>query len=557
VTAPRIAISLRQLADLADIRGSAPEAAVWRRLAADIERAGPDERTRLRELAERGQPGQSNSSSRQQRQLRNLLQGDSAAVVRADAERLPWLFRRMLEYGIVESDGAAALARLGIITLADLEAGLEDGRIVAQLSAQENRLRLAEQTLSVERPRVPLGRAFDLVDTFMQQVSSACPQLEQLTPAGDLRRFEPLVESLVVVGAASDPAGCLDTITSGAAVDAVLHRTGRRAIVSYHRAEIDLHIAARDELGTTLCLATGSLAHLSGLRARRSAVRLCAREDDVYAQAGLPWIPPEMRNGVGEIEAAAGGDLPTLVTREDIRGDLHIHTTYSDGYDTLAEMVQTCASLGYEYIAITDHSERAAASRTVSLEALARQRDEIRRLQARFPAMTILHGIEVDIMPDGRLDFPDRVLETLDIVLASLHDDAGHDPGRLTSRCLAAIAHPLVNVITHPANRLVGQGPGYDLDFDAVYAAAASTGTALEIDGAPNHLDMDGEHARAAAAAGVTVTIDSDCHRARVLDKQMRLGIGTARRGWVGPGQVLNTRPLADVRAFIAAKREH
>ena len=158
-------------------------------------------------------------------------------------------------------------------------------------------------------------------------------------------------------------------------------------------------------------------------------------------------------------------------------------------------------------------------------------------------------------MPDGRLDFDDKVLEPLDIVLASLHDRAGHDGARLTRRCLTAIRHPLVNVITHPANRLVGRSPGYDLDFEAIYAAAAESGTALEIDGAPSHLDMDGERARAAIGAGVTVTIDSDCHKATLLDRQMRLGVGTARRGWVEARHVLNTRPLADVRAFVAAKR--
>jgi DNA polymerase (family 10) len=158
-------------------------------------------------------------------------------------------------------------------------------------------------------------------------------------------------------------------------------------------------------------------------------------------------------------------------------------------------------------------------------------------------------------MGDGSLDFPDDVLETLDIVLASLHDPKGHDPARLTRRYFAAMEHPLVNVITHPANRLVGRDRGYALDFAEIYAAAAATGTALEIDGAPSHLDLDGERARAAVAAGVTITIDSDCHKARLLDRQMRLGVGTARRGWVEARHVLNTRPLDEVRTFIAAKR--
>jgi DNA polymerase (family 10) len=288
---------------------------------------------------------------------------------------------------------------------------------------------------------------------------------------------------------------------------------------------------------------------------RRGRRGLAAREEDVYSRAGLPFIPAELRQGTGEVDAAAKGALPALVTREDIRGDLHMHTTYSDGADTLDAMVAECCALGYEYIAITDHSERAAAGRTLRRSQIARQREEIAAVRERYPQIAILHGVEVDIMLDGRLDFPDAVLEPMDIVLASLHDRGDQSGEVLTRRCLRAIRHPLVTVITHPANRVVGRRAGYPLDFDAVFAAAAETGTALEVDGAPAHLDLDGEHARRAIAAGVTLTIDSDCHRARALDRQMRMGIGTARRGWVEPRHVLNARPLAEVRAFIAAKR--
>ena len=200
-------------------------------------------------------------------------------------------------------------------------------------------------------------------------------------------------------------------------------------------------------------------------------------------------------------------------------------------------------------------SMASGASRTLDLDDLIRQSDEVERLRQQFPDMTILHGIEVDIMPDGSLDCADAVLARLDIVLASLHDGAGHDRRKLTNRCLAAIRHPLVSVITHPANQLVGRREGYDMDYDAIYAAAAETGTALEVDGAPSHLDLSGERAREAVAAGVTLVIDSDCHRSPALDRQMRMGVGTARRGWVEPRHVLNTRPIADVRAFLARKR--
>jgi DNA polymerase (family 10) len=217
--------------------------------------------------------------------------------------------------------------------------------------------------------------------------------------------------------------------------------------------------------------------------------------------------------------------------------------------------VLACAALGYEYLAITDHSQRSAAMRNLTLDGVARQADEIAALRERHPQIAILHGCEVDILPDGSLDFPDRILEQFDVVLASLHEHAGHSPDQLLARYLKAMAHPLVSVITHPTNRLVPHRPGYDLDYARLIAAAVETRTVLEIDGAPAHLDMDGRLARQAITAGATVAIDSDCHRADMLGRQMGLGLLMARRGWVESRHVLNTRPLADVRAAIAAKR--
>jgi DNA polymerase (family 10) len=218
-------------------------------------------------------------------------------------------------------------------------------------------------------------------------------------------------------------------------------------------------------------------------------------------------------------------------------------------------MVSASRQLGYEYVAITDHSERAWSSRTLGTGDVAKQREEIEALRSKVRGIDILHGVEVDIMPDGRLDFEDELLEGFDIVLASLHDAGGDDDERLTERYLRAIRHPLVNVITHPTNRAPGRSSGYRLDFDRLFAAAAETGTAMEVDGAPGHLDMDGDIARRAAASGVTIAIDSDCHRIDGLARQMQFGIGTARRGWIEPAHVLNTRPIEAVRAFVAHKR--
>ncbi len=291
----------------------------------------------------------------------------------------------------------------------------------------------------------------------------------------------------------------------GAYLSPVTTRTDQGLLCTHRNTPIQIFITTPDDYGSTLFLATGSDAHVAGMKNRGLPERPHASEEAVYASLGLRFIAPEIRHDTGEIDAAASGDLPMLVDTPHIRGDLHMHTTYSDGRDALASMVEACCALGYQYMAITDHSSGAAASRTLARHDIAHQREEIEELRDSFPGMTILHGIEVDILPDGRLDFEDAILEQFDIVLASLHDHARQDADRLTRRSLAAIRHPLVNVLCHPANQLVGHFDGYALDFDALYGAAAETGTALEIDGAPSHMDLDGTHARAAAAAGVTL----------------------------------------------------
>ena len=405
-------------------------------------------------------------------------------------------------------------------------------------------------------PPLTLGRAFDLLTTARLLVQSRCPDVRDLTFAGDARRFEPLVFDPCLVGRASDPEAAIDALCLAPEIQPIIERTHRHAVVTIHNNRVDVRIAGDDEYGTTLVNATGSAAHLRALARRRPMTTIHAREEDVYARLGLAWIPPELRHDSGEIESAAAGTLPPLVERRDIRGDLHMHSVYSDGQDSIEAMVAAAAELGYEYIAITDHSEGAAASRTLARDQVERQREEILSIRERYPFLTILHGVEVDILADGRLDFPDTVLAGFDIVLASLHDAARQNGAALTRRCLQAIHHPLVNVITHPANQLVGRREGYPLEYERIYEAAAETGTALEIDGAPSHLDLDGDHARAAVLSGVTVTIDSDCHRSGALDRQMTFGVGTARRGWVEAVHVLNCRPLDDVRAFVAAKRE-
>ena len=412
-----------------------------------------------------------------------------------------------------------------------------------------------------------------LASGAMRDAEHAGLPVMSLTPLGSLRRMAPDIGDVSLL-AIADLERHSDVLTGFArlpAVAAVLSRSRTHITMANSRGAITLRVAVPAEAGSALVWHTGSRTHTTQLQARAQRMGLtfgdgrlvdgrgqalpAESEEALYSHLGLPHIPPELREGGGEIESAERGDLPPLITVADIRGDLHMHSTWSDGRDSIEQMVLASQRLGYEYVAITDHSERSLVSRRLAAADVAGQHAEIEKVRARIPSTEVLHGVEVDIMPDGALDFDDELLERFDIVLASLHDAAGQDDEALTERYLRAMRHPLVNVITHPANRAPARFDGYRVDFGVLFAAAAETGTAMEIDGAPGHLDLDGALARQAAMAGVTLVIDSDCHRSDGLGRQMRFGVGTARRGWITPEQVLNTRSLDEVRTFIARKR--
>ena len=384
----------------------------------------------------------------------NQLQYRDGRAAPLELIAVPFLTRRLRELRVMDDAREQSLVRDGIVTLADLELAIAEQRP----SAADPALRRAAELVAQEHRPVPLGRAWDIIESFVPAVAAWCSEVEAIEASGPMRRAEPLVSSLVVVGRAADPTQAIERITSLPGATAILHRTGRRSVLLFEGHEIDVRISTADEYGSLLFATTGPPAHVAEVHKRRGP-RLSASEGEVYAHAGLAWLPPETRQAPGAMDRAVLGQLPRLVQREDIRGDLHMHSTYSDGRDPLRRMVQASQALGYEYIAITDHSEHASAARTLTLDDLARQRDEIARLREETPQLAILHGLEVDILPDGSLDCPDKVLASLDIVLASLHESAGQDRRRLTERCLGAIRHPLVSVITHPANQLVGRRP--------------------------------------------------------------------------------------------------
>ncbi len=502
-----------------------------------------------------------------------LRQGGRIARERAIAE-LPADLRWLLESHAITIVQLERLTRaLDSVTLADLVMATSLGwvRRVEGLGPDvEEAIARALPSLRASVPPLPLGRALDAAEPTLARLR-ACAAVEWALPAGSLRRGHDLVGDIEIVVAAEAPGSVLDDLTSAPEVEQLLYRSPGRVSVLVDQTQVNVRCPPLEHAATTLLYLTGSGGHIEGLRDRarsrgltlgrnglvdnQGRRRRAGSEHDIYQSLGLPYIAPELRRGDSEIERASVGTLPDLVDRDDILGDLHMHTQWSDGGDTTQEMVRAAAALGYRYIAITDHSPRSAASRNLSVDDVPRQAEEIATLREQYPKMTILHGCEVDILADGTLDFPDRTLRRFDIVLASLHDRANHSPQQLLRRYLSAMLHPLVTILTHPANRLFPHRPGYELDYGRLFEAAVETRTILEIDGAPSHIDLDATLAARAVNAGVTVCINSDAHAADRLGRHMQIALLTARRAAVEPRHVLNTRPLPEIRAIIAAKR--
>lgn len=507
--------------------------------------------------------------------LRALFESLAASqgwvLVESAVAELPTDLRWLLDSGAVTLKEIGALAsRLDVLSMADIAAAVTRGRLDRAGLSSAHGEAIVEALRAHRRlpATIPIGRALMIADTLVAALA-AQPGVQWARPVGSVRRGEEMVRDIEVI-AASDRTVDLDAVTAGADVQQVLHRSARRLHVVMNGAPVAVRVAAPATASASLLMLTGSAAHLDRLRALASNLGLrltpdglersdgrsiATSEAEVYRELDLPFIAPELRDGHDEVEMARQGRLPAVIVREDYRGDLHMHTHWSDGRTSVEEMAEAAASLGYEYIAITDHSQSSAATRSLSVADVDAQAEVIETARRRFPKLRILHGCEVDILPDGSLDFEDRVLRRFDIVLASLHDRAGQSPTELLHRYLSAMTHPLVSIITHPTNRQFPRRPGYDLDYAKLFEAAVRTRTALEIDGAPGHLDLTAVLARRAAAAGVMLTLDSDAHAPEHLDRHLRLGLFLARKGWVEPRHVLNTRRWTHVKGWIASKR--
>jgi DNA polymerase (family X) len=339
----------------------------------------------------------------------------------------------------------------------------------------------------------------------------------------------------------------------------------------YGGVEVRLTVVPREAWGSALVWHTGSRAHVARLdalaRARGWRLSALGLEDDatgkilereheagIYERLGLTWIPPELREDDGEIEAAQSGSLPKLVELSDIQGDLHTHTNWTDGTQTLEDMAKAAKARGYAYMALTDHTQNLAMTRGLSPDRLAEQRALVKRVNARLAPFVVLHGTEMDILMDGQLDFPDQVLESLEYVSASIHTGFRQSSDVMTARMVRAISNPLVNTLNHPHGRIIRRREGYDVDMQAVIEQAASAGCALELNATPDRLDLNGAWARRALKLGARFTVSSDAHSTKELEF-MQFGIGSARRGWLTAADVLNTRPLDELRALLVARR--
>lgn len=291
-----------------------------------------------------------------------------------------------------------------------------------------------------------------------------------------------------------------------------------------------------------------------GLFEADSGKRIASRtEDEVYARLGLPWIPPTLREDRGEIEAGVRGELPEVVTERDIRGDLHTHTDLTDGLAPLEEMVRAAAGHGYAYYAVTDHAPNLYMQRMTDEKILA-QRERVRELDGTHHRMRLLHGTELNIGPDGEVDWPDEFLEGFDLCVASVHSHFGLGREAMTRRIVRACENPHVNVIGHPTTRLIGKRPGIDADFDEVFAACARTGTALEVNAQPDRLDLGDEDILRAKRYGAKFAVDTDAHSVLHL-AYLRYGVGTAQRGWLTKDDVINTWPLGRLRRFLRKRQ--
>ncbi|MES9540185.1 DNA polymerase/3'-5' exonuclease PolX [Actinomadura sp. NPDC000600] len=463
----------------------------------------------------------------------------------------------------------AVYEALGVSSVDELAAAIGEGRLRGLkgfgAKTEENILRGIELMRS-SGDRVLVDAAAGVADEIVAALSEL-PQVERCAHAGSLRRMRETIGDVDVLAASRDPRPIMEAFTALPFVAEVIAGGDKKTSVRTATGlQVDLRVVPPESWGAALQYFTGSQAH--NIRTREIAVKaglklseyglfdadsgeliVSKTEEGVYERLGLPWVHPALREDTGEIEAALKDELPRLVTVEDLRGDLHSHTDLTDGVASLEDMVAAARARGLEYYAITDHAPNLVMQRMTDEKMLA-QRAQIAELQERCPGLTLLHGTELNIDPDGGVDWDADFLSGFDVCVASVHSHFTQDEADMTRRLVRACENPHVHVIGHPTARSIGRRPPVNADWDEVFRAAARTGTAMEIDSFPDRLDLPADLVRRAKRFGVKFSVDTDAHSVG-HHRNIRYGVGTAQRGWLTPDDVINTWPLERLRAFL------
>lgn len=464
---------------------------------------------------------------------------------------------------------------LQITSIEELEQAAAEHRLVGirgiQQKTEENILK-GIAAVKRGRERQPLGRILPAAEDLLEALKMRA-RVERIEIAGSIRRRRESIKDIDMVATSPDPAGVMEVFVNLPQVQQVSMRGPTRASVTIREGvQVDLRVVEPDSFGAALAYLTGSKPHNVRLRemAQKRGLKINEygifreednqrlggeNEEDVYRLLRLPFIPPELREDRGEIEAALAGKLPHLITLADIRGDLHVHSKWSDGAHSIAEVAQAARQSGLAYIAITDHSPGLGIARGLTIERLMEQGQEIEAFNAGQTGFRVLHGTEMNIQGDGSLDYPDHVLKKLDLVVASIHSGFANSKEVMTARLVAAMRNPWVSIIAHPTGRLIGEREAYEVDMEELLRVAGETGTALEINSYPLRLDLGDKYVRRAKELGVALVISSDTHYSKQF-ATLSYGISVAQRGWLEKGDVLNTLEAPELLKRLGAKRK-
>ncbi len=506
--------------------------------------------------------------------IQEFLTNGSVADLEALREKIPAGVRGMMSIpGLGPKKAMVLYQELGVGTVEELQAAIEEDRVAALprfgAKTQENIARGIGQLRSAGG-RVRLDQALDVAEMFLDALS-ALRQARRVAYAGSLRRMRETIGDVDLLVAASEASPIMDAFVAHPSVDRVLaHGETKSSIVTGLGLQVDLRVVPKEAWGAAMIYFTGSKPH--NIRIREMAVRLGLKlseyglfdaktgellaadtEESVYERLGMPYVEPTLREDRGEVEAALAGTLPKVLTERELKGDLHTHTNLTDGLAGLEEMIGRAAELRYSYFAVTDHAPNLYMQRMTDDKILA-QRERIERLRARYPKMTLLHGTELNIDPDGGVDWDEGFLAVFDLTVASVHSHFNQSREEMTKRVLRAIEHPYVDIIGHLTTRQIGKRQPVDMDLEAVFEAAARTGTALEVNSHPDRLDLSDEHILWARRHGVRFAVNTDAHAVPHLDHR-RFGVGTAQRGWLTKEDVINAWPLRKLQRFLAQGR--